>query len=139
MQRSGSTAHDWASLPARGGRRVALEDAVRDAIRSGRLKAGDPLPSTRALAVDLGLARGTVAEAYAQLAAEGYLSARPGGTTRVAAGTAAADAIAEAETTAAEPRFTLAVGVPDVTAFPRTAWTAAMRRALRTAPSPVFA
>ena len=34
---------------------AALQRAVRDAIRSGRLHAGDPLPSTRALAGDLGV------------------------------------------------------------------------------------
>ena len=57
---------------------------MRAAIRDGRLVAGDRLPSTRALAADLGLARGTVAEAYAQLTVEGYLTARPGAPTRVA-------------------------------------------------------
>ena len=45
--------------------------------------AGARLPSTRALAADLGLARGTIAEAYAQLQAEGYLTARRGGGTWV--------------------------------------------------------
>ena len=86
---------DWAGsldlhidLPAGGGRRAALERAVREAIRDGRLRPGDRVPSTRALAHDLGLARGTVAEAYAQLAAEGYLTARSGAPTRVAAGVA---------------------------------------------------
>ena len=84
---------DWASsldlhidLQAGGGRRAALERAVREAIRDGRLRPGDRIPSTRALAHDLGLARGTVAEAYAQLAAEGYLQSRPGAPTRVAEG-----------------------------------------------------
>src|SRR5690348_7357398 len=62
-------------LPARG-RRAALEAALRDAVRAGRLAAGQPLPSSRALAADLGLARGTVVEAYAQLVAEGYLTTR---------------------------------------------------------------
>jgi GntR family transcriptional regulator/MocR family aminotransferase len=69
---------------ARGGRRAGLEQAIRAAIRNGRLGAGERLPSTRALARDLGLARGTVAEAYAQLAAEGYLRTTQGAPTRVA-------------------------------------------------------
>src|SRR5262249_58787314 len=40
---------------------------------------GVPLPPTRALAAELGLARGVVVEAYAQLVAEGYLTSRSGG------------------------------------------------------------
>ncbi len=147
MKRAGSIANNWASsdalkhaLAQRGGRRAALEDAIRSAIRSNRLRPSDPLPSSRALARELALARGTVAEAYAQLTAEGYLTARPGGTTRVAAGGATADATGTTvATAAARLPFTLEVGVPDVSAFPRAAWSTAMRRALRTAPSPRLA
>ncbi|WP_232525677.1 GntR family transcriptional regulator [Mycobacterium intracellulare] len=40
------------------------------------------MPSSRALATQLGLARGTVVEVYTQLAAEGYLRTRPGAATR---------------------------------------------------------
>lgn len=58
-------------LPPGRGRRAALEDALRQAIRDGRLAAGEWLPSSRALAAQLGLARGTVVEVYSQLAAEG--------------------------------------------------------------------
>jgi GntR family transcriptional regulator/MocR family aminotransferase len=61
-----------------------LEQQLREAVRGGRLGPGATLPSTRALAVQLGVARGVVVEAYEQLAAEGYLLTRPGGSTRVA-------------------------------------------------------
>ena len=61
-----------------------LEAEIREAIRSGRLEAGAVVPSSRALANDLGLSRGVVIEAYEQLGAEGYLDTRPGGATRVA-------------------------------------------------------
>jgi GntR family transcriptional regulator/MocR family aminotransferase len=61
-----------------------LERGLQDAIRSGRLQPGAPLPSTRALAGELALSRGVVVEAYEQLTAEGYLESRPGGKTRVA-------------------------------------------------------
>jgi GntR family transcriptional regulator / MocR family aminotransferase len=61
-----------------------LERALQEAIRSGRLQPGAPLPSTRSLAAELGLSRGVVVEAYEQLTAEGYLESRPGGKTRVA-------------------------------------------------------
>ncbi len=44
------------SLDRRGrGLSAALQNAVREAIRAGRLRSGDPLPSTRALASDLGV------------------------------------------------------------------------------------
>ncbi|MDQ5833770.1 MAG: GntR family transcriptional regulator, partial [Actinomycetota bacterium] len=51
-----------------GGRRAGLERAIRAGIRNGRLRPDERLPSSRALARDLGLARGTVTEAYGQLA-----------------------------------------------------------------------
>jgi GntR family transcriptional regulator / MocR family aminotransferase len=51
----------------------ALETALREAIRSGRLHAGARLPGSRSLAADLGISRGTVVQAYAQLIAEGWL------------------------------------------------------------------
>ena len=60
-----------------------LETELRAAIRSGRLAAGTRLPSSRALADDLGLARTTVMEAYSQLQAEGYLVTRRGAGTWV--------------------------------------------------------
>ncbi len=63
-----------------------LADAFRKAIATGELKAGERLPSTRALADSLGLSRGTVTEAYEQLIAEGCLDARAGSSTRVAIG-----------------------------------------------------
>ncbi|MGN9845984.1 MocR-like pyridoxine biosynthesis transcription factor PdxR [Nonomuraea sp. H19] len=66
------------------GRRRGLEDSLREAIRDGRLQPGTRLPSTRALAAELGLARGTVSAAYDQLVAEGYLTTRPGSATEVA-------------------------------------------------------
>jgi len=64
--------------------RAALESALRDAVSTGRLRPGVRLPSSRALAADLGIARNTVAEAYSQLVAEGWLTAVQGSGTRVA-------------------------------------------------------
>ncbi len=84
-------ANEWATfgsdlhLELRGPRlRAGLMDALREAVRSGRLEAGTRLPSSRALAADLGMARNTVADAYAELVAEGWLTARQGSGTRVA-------------------------------------------------------
>ena len=50
--------------------------SIRDAILSGRLAAGVRLPSSRALATELGVARTTVVLAYESLATEGYISGR---------------------------------------------------------------
>ncbi len=61
-----------------------IEVSIRERIRSGALPAGVALPPTRALAAELGVARGVVVEAYAQLVAEGYLTSRSGGYTQVA-------------------------------------------------------
>src|SRR5260370_23055192 len=66
------------------GVRASLESALRAAVRSGRLAAGTALPSSRALAHDLGIARNTVVDAYGQLVAEGSLAARHGSGTWVA-------------------------------------------------------
>jgi GntR family transcriptional regulator / MocR family aminotransferase len=67
------------------GLRAQLEHQLRERVRSGTLRHGAALPSTRALARELGVARGVVMEAYAQLAAEGYLVSSQGAPTRVAA------------------------------------------------------
>jgi len=147
VRSSGSIADHWASsesllraIERRGGRRVALESAIRDAIRSGTLQPADPMPSSRTLARELGVARGTVAEAYAQLAVEGYLSARPGAPTRIASGVPFAPERAPAQAApTVRHRFTLEMGVPDVSAFPRAAWATAHRRALGAAPSAALA
>ena len=115
--------------------RAGLEEALREAVRDGRLGPGTRLPSSRQLASDLGVARGTVAEAYAQLAAEGWLVARQG------SGTVVAERVIperrERNPDTAEPRlsYDLRPGVPDLSAFPATAWVTALRRALVTEPS----
>src|SRR5262245_63606274 len=52
---------------------------------AGALSAGDRLPSSRALAADLGVSRSVAEQAYEQLLAEGWLEARRGAGTYVAA------------------------------------------------------
>ncbi len=115
--------------------RAHLEQALREAVRSRRLQPGTRLPSSRALARDLGLARNTVADAYGQLVAEGWLTARQGSATRVAHSLGAADAApAAADAAPNRLRHDLRPGSPDLSTFPRTAWLAAARRALAIAP-----
>ncbi|MFD4727775.1 PLP-dependent aminotransferase family protein [Streptomyces seoulensis] len=139
-------ADSWANLgidlhlePAgSSGLRRGLTDALRDAVRTGRLAPGTRLPSSRTLAADLGIARNTVAEAYADLVAEGWLTARQGSGTRVAeravpaAGAAGAPA---RRRTPGRPTHSLVPGTPDLAAFPRTEWLRAARRALTRAPN----
>jgi GntR family transcriptional regulator/MocR family aminotransferase len=92
------------------------------------------LPSSRALAAELGISRGVVVEAYAQLVAEGYLVARQGAPTRVADAPARTAPGARAERRPPMPPNDLLPGRPDLAAFPRDRWLAATRRALRRVP-----
>ena len=119
--------------------RAQLERELRGAIRAGRLKAGASLPSTRALAADLGLSRGIVVDAYEQLLAEGYLIARQGSATSVAEGrvmTGAAQpqkaAKAPASRASAQIRYDFRSAVPDTSTFPRRAWHRSLRKVLAT-------
>ena len=64
-------------------------DSLKTAIRSGRLEPGARLPSTRGLATDLAVSRNTVALAYEQLVAEGYVVARARSKMAVAEGSPA--------------------------------------------------
>ncbi|MEU1704578.1 PLP-dependent aminotransferase family protein [Streptomyces sp. NPDC005706] len=136
-------ANPWANLgvdlhlePAgTGGLRRGLTDALRDAVRTGRLAPGTRLPSSRSLAGDLGIARNTVAEAYADLVAEGWLTARQGSGTRVAERAVIPPAVdAPRRRPPGRPAYSLVPGTPDLAAFPRTEWLKAARRALATAP-----
>jgi GntR family transcriptional regulator/MocR family aminotransferase len=115
-------------------RRAALEQALREAVRAGRLSPGARLPSTRALAAELRCSRRLVAEAYGQLVAEGFLVARHGSGTRVAAGATTAARRAAPETAAPPPRIDLFPGSPDLALFPRRAWARAQRAALAELP-----
>jgi GntR family transcriptional regulator/MocR family aminotransferase len=104
---------------------------VRDAVLAGSLAAGSRLPSSRALALDLGVARGTVDLAYARLAGEGYLVARGAAGTRVAeavpgklrAPPPPADRAPAREPSVAAARLRpFAVGMPSVRDFPSELW-----------------
>ncbi|GAA2933889.1 MULTISPECIES: MocR-like pyridoxine biosynthesis transcription factor PdxR [Streptomyces] len=139
-ERIGSDLHLELSGP--GGRRTALIRALREAVRDGRLAPGTRLPPYRSLAADLGVARNAVADAYAELVAEGWLTARQGSGTRVAERAEplrpAARVPKKAPPRARGPRHNLLQGTPDISAFPRAPWLASYRRALQQAPNEVF-
>ncbi|NBE54757.1 MocR-like pyridoxine biosynthesis transcription factor PdxR [Streptomyces boluensis] len=120
------------------GVRKGLTDALREAVRGGRLAPGTRLPSSRALAVDLGIARNTVADAYADLVAEGWLTARQGSGTRVAERPVSRPATAPPRRTPGPARHDLTPGSPDLASFPREAWLRSARRALAVAPNEAF-
>jgi GntR family transcriptional regulator / MocR family aminotransferase len=131
-----------------------LEQALRDGIRSRRLRPGVRLPSTRALAVDLGVSRSVVVQAYDQLAAEGYLVTRPGAAARVCdlgAGPPAGGLVSGDGSGAVglggggggdrgvvdgrrvvDPPVDLRPGSPQLASLPRAEWGRAVRRALAT-------
>ena len=145
-----------------GGVGRALETALREAMRSGRLAAGAPLPGSRSLAADLGLSRGTVVQVYAQLAAEGWLIGTPGSGTRVAGRPAASlgeerggrrphrtgpehpggGERAHPGVAAGGParrwQADLRPGRPDLSSFPRTVWASSVRRAVSMADAASF-
>lgn len=121
-----------------------LVDGLRRGILAGVLRPDDPVPSTRALAAELGVSRSAVVAAYEQLAGEGYLEMRQGAPTRVAellrpdahggrqpespsrGPDAPAGSVAEAP---ARPRIDLLPGRPSTTRIDARAWRAAWRHA----------
>jgi GntR family transcriptional regulator / MocR family aminotransferase len=110
-----------------------LERELREAIRTGRLRAGERLPSSRALAAELGLSRGLVLDCYRQLQAEGYLTTRAGSATRVAAG--AQMPPRPTREAVASPRLAIdfVPNLPDLTSFPRRDWSWALRESCKRA------
>ncbi|MFD6275341.1 PLP-dependent aminotransferase family protein [Streptomyces sp. NPDC060209] len=119
-----------ASIPSRR-RGRALQAALRDAVRSGRLPAGTRLPASRALAADLGVSRGLVTEAYEQLTAESYLRAGRGAGTWVSGSVRpAAEEARDLSPRAPGARVDFRPGTPDLALFPRSAWAAAHRTVL---------
>ncbi|MEU6663692.1 PLP-dependent aminotransferase family protein [Streptomyces sp. NPDC046821] len=126
--------------PTGPGLRKGLTDALRTAVRGGRLAPGSRLPSSRTLAADLGIARNTVADAYADLVAEGWLTARQGSGTRVAERPVETHRVGTpTPARGRRPRsgllHDLHPGTPDLSSFPRAEWLKATRRALAAAPN----
>jgi GntR family transcriptional regulator/MocR family aminotransferase len=116
-----------------GGRTLGsqIEDRLRAAIRDGTLRPGARVPSTRDLADQLGVSRRVVVDAYAQLAAEGYLTVRQGARPRVSAAAAAGPPAPGAPPRALpRARFDFRPSTPDVSTFPRAAWLRSLREAV---------
>lgn len=117
---------------------------IRRLVDEGGLALGDPLPSTRRLALELGVSRGTVVSAYEQLDGEGWIRTSERTVARVAAAPSSA-AVPAAPAPPPSPRaaapapdlIDLRPGVPKATALSardrRAAWSAAASAPLRDA------
>jgi GntR family transcriptional regulator/MocR family aminotransferase len=152
----------WSIEPTRGSGAsavfVRIAAAVTADIRRGVLRAGDRLPSTRALATELGVTRNTVVAAYDELLAQGWVQSRGAAGTFVTT-EVPERSVAHADTNAARTRrggiaptigyaldavppvssplgpvgsrFQISAGVPDPRVFPHAIVARAYRRALR--------
>lgn len=145
MDQSASTAAGRAAGGS--GKTAGVVARVRAMVRDGTLRSGEALPSTRALAAELDVARGTVVAAYEQLDGEGWIRTRQGAAARVADGIpgvttradppgrsgpsrpAAAREVADARTAASAAPLDCRPGIPAVTAIAQRDWRAAWRAA----------
>lgn len=109
-----------------------LYERYRNTIITGQLQPGDRVPSVRALASELNLARGTVEAAYQLLIGEGYLEARGSAGTVVCPQLSASAVIQQPEPVAPAAYLSahngraplpLQMGLPALDAFPRKTWT----------------
>jgi GntR family transcriptional regulator / MocR family aminotransferase len=125
----------WLTLNRRAGEtlRMALERTLRDAVRSGALREGVRLPSSRVLAQSLGVSRGVVRDAYGQLEGQGFLVTRPRTAPVVAAVPRPPTPLPEPEPAAPVPRYDLTPTTPDVTLFPLNRWLATAQQVARRA------
>ncbi|WP_159572236.1 PLP-dependent aminotransferase family protein [Curtobacterium sp. 18060] len=128
------------------GKTAGVVARIRRMVHDGTLREGDPLPSTRALAAELGVARGTVVAAYDQLDGEGWIRTRHGAVARVVAsagtggvanvggrGGAVGDLLPASDPGATAMATARVIdcrpGVPAVTAIAQRDWRAAWRAA----------
>ena len=115
---------------------VQIAASMRAAVLGGALGPGDTLPSTRALAADLGVSRGVVVTAYEQLVGEGFATGRRGGGTVVAvrphgtASRAPSERDHAADQPAARAVLDLTPGRPATRLLRDPEWRSAWRRAV---------
>lgn len=122
-------------------------ECIREAIAAGRLAPGARMPSTRSLAAQLNVARGTVDAAYGRLAGEGYLLSRGAAGTVVAPdlrphhSAPSTTGFAAAESPSEPPNdhlWPFRGGMPALDLFPRTLWAGLSVKAARRLDGPRF-
>lgn len=109
-------------------KRRGIEEAIRRAVATGALPLATRIPSARELAIEFGVARGTVVAAIDDLVADGLLVTRPREGTYVARRAGVVDPPPSAGLVR-PPRFDLRPGRPETGSFPVARWAAAVRRA----------
>lgn len=105
---------------------------LKQAISDGELLPASRIPSSRTMALELGVARATVENAYAELVAQGWLERRGQAGTFVSPSVSAAarsQNIAANHPQGAPQPFQM--GLPALDAFPRALWARLMGRRLR--------
>ncbi|MEU5696563.1 PLP-dependent aminotransferase family protein [Actinosynnema sp. NPDC020468] len=116
---------------------VQVAEALRAAAADGRLRSGDRLPSTRALAERLGVSRTVTAAAYEQLHAEGWIAGRHGSGTYVTTtppGSVRGKGRRPAPTPPVVEVVDFAPGAPWAEGLDRAAWRRAWRAAADSLP-----
>lgn len=123
---------------------MQIYDQIRRGIIGGLFPPGTGLPSSRGLALDLGVSRSTVITAFDQLMAEGYAYSRKG------AGLYVSDvgSFEPTKTTILNPPkpgrtqttsdLPLTPGHPDDSLFPKRTWAQSVGRAARQSPQSMF-
>ncbi|WMY76648.1 PLP-dependent aminotransferase family protein [Buttiauxella selenatireducens] len=105
---------------------------LKQAISDGELVAGSRLPSSRTMALELGVARATVENAYGELVAQGWLERRGQAGTFVSPSvTSGANNVANALSQPQGAPRPFQMGLPALDAFPRGLWARVMGRRLR--------
>jgi GntR family transcriptional regulator/MocR family aminotransferase len=114
---------------------VQLSGRIRSLILAGTLTRGDRLPSSRALAADLGVSRSVSEQAYEQLLAEGWLEARRGSGTYVASAASSPAAVPTPRSAAAPAELVrLDAGTPWIDPRHAAGWRRAWREVSATRP-----
>lgn len=105
---------------------------LKQAISDGELVAGSRLPSSRTMALELGVARATVENAYGELVAQGWLERRGQAGTFVSPSvTSGANNPAFVTNQPQGAPLPFQMGLPALDAFPRVLWARIMGRRLR--------
>lgn len=118
--------------------RFALRRAVLDAIRSGALRPGVPLPASRVLARQMRLSRGVVSDVYEQLVTEGYVISRQRLTPIVGSVMTQPSPRSQPELVRKAPTYDFTPTTPDTSLFPMRRWLAAYQESARAAPARVL-
>lgn len=120
-----------------------IYQALKELMQSGKLKAGEALPSTRELARELNVSRNTVCEAYDLLISEGFIISRQGAPSRVSDGLCI-ELIEpplspkRIDNTVRSVSVSFRTGRPDLSQFPRFLWQQLLHKASEKLPLEAF-